>query len=241
MPFTFEGRAVLVSGSNRGIGKAYVDALLAVGAARIYAGAREPAAVETMDRRVVPVALDVTDPGSIAAAAARCGDVTALVNNAGVNFNTKLLGTDNPEAARLEIETNYLGTLAMCRSFVPLIEANGGGAVVNMCSVLARASLPVMGSLCASKAATYSMTLGLRAELASRGIAVFAVMPGAVDTDQSRDFPPPKSAPADIVAEVLAAMARGTPDIYPGDMARGLVEGLRANREAVLQEMAGYV
>jgi peptide/nickel transport system ATP-binding protein len=235
-----KGQTVLVTGTSRGIGKVFVEALLAAGAAKVYAATRNGEGSHG-DDRVVPVKLDVTSAADIAAAVQTCADTTVLINNAGVNFNTKLLETDQPDAAAAEITTNYLGTLNMCRAFAPVIEGNGGGAIVNMASILARVNLPLMGSLCASKAAVYSMTQGIRAELAAKGIAVFAVLPGAVDTDMTKDFPPPKAAPADIVAEVLAGMKAGEADIYPGDMARGVSGGLAADRPAVIAEMAGYV
>lgn len=235
-----KGQTVLVTGTSRGIGKVFVDALLAAGAAKVYAASRNGDGAHD-DGRVVPVKLDVTNAADIAAAAGTCADTTVLINNAGINFNSKLLDTDQTDAAAAEMTTNYFGTLNMCRAFAPVIEGNGGGAIVNMASILARVNLPLMGSLCASKAAVYSMTQGIRAELASRGVAVFAVLPGAVDTDMTKDFPPPKAAPADIVAEVLAGMKAGEADIYPGDMAKGVSGGLAADRPAVIAEMAGYV
>lgn len=235
-----KGQTVLVTGTSRGIGKVFVEALLAAGAAKVYAATRNGDGAHA-DDRVVPVKLDVTSAADIAAAAGTCADTTVLINNAGINFNSRLLGTDQADAAAAEMTTNYLGTLNMCRAFAPVIEGNGGGAIVNMASILARVNLPLMGSLCASKAAVYSMTQGIRAELAARGVAVFAVLPGAVDTDMTRDFPPPKAAPADIVAEVLAGMKAGEADIYPGDMAKGVSGGLAADRPAVIAEMAGYV
>ncbi len=236
-----KGQTVLVTGTSRGIGKVFVEALLAAGAAKVYAATRNVDGAHDEDDRVVAVKLDVTSAADIAAAAGTCADTTVLINNAGINFNTRLLDTDQTDAAAAEMTTNYLGTLNMCRAFAPVIEGNGGGAIVNMASILARVNLPLMGSLCASKAAVYSMTQGIRAELASRGVAVFAVLPGAVDTDMTKDFPPPKAAPADIVAEVLAGMKAGEADIYPGDMAKGVSGGLPADRPAVIAEMAGYV
>lgn len=240
MMVDIKGQTVLVTGTNRGIGQVFVDRLLAAGAAKVYAATRNGSGGHA-DDRVVPVRLDITSATDIASAAASCADVTVLINNAGINHNSKLLATDQPEAAGAEMTTNYLGTLNMCRAFAPVITGNGGGAIVNMASILARVNLPLMGSLCASKAAVYSMTQGIRAELAGQGVAVFAVLPGAVDTDMTRDFPPPKAAPADIVAEVLAGMQAGEADIYPGDMAKGVSGGLAADRPGVIAEMAGYV
>ena len=152
------GKVVLVTGANRGVGRAFVEALAARGAAKIYAGARDPGRLADLAARfkgkVEPVQLDITSAA--------------------------------------EIETNYLGPLAMCRAFAPVLKANGGGAIVNMLSIAARVNLPMYGSLSASKAAALSMTQGVRAELAAQGTLVVAVMPGAIDTEMEPNFPPPK-------------------------------------------------
>ena len=235
-----EGAVAFVTGANRGIGAAFIEALKAKGAAKIYAAARDPASLEGIEG-IEAIGLDITDHQAVAAAAARCGDVTLLINNAGVNFNTPVLGAPDLGNARAEMETNYFGTLAMCRAFAPVLKANGGGSIVNILSVLARVSLPLMGSLCASKAAALSMTQSIRAELAAQGTGVFAIMPGAVDTRMTANFPPPKMAPADVVAAALAAVEAGTEDIYPGDMASGVAQGLAADPKAVEKEFATYL
>ena len=140
----------LVTGAGRGLGRAYVQELAERGAVTIYAGARDPSQVTGPG---IPVPLDVTDPDQVAAAARRCADVTLLVNNAGVMMLSPLIGAATMDGARLEIETNYLGTLAMCRAFAPILAGNGGGAIVNMLSVVSCFTNPVNGSYCASKAA----------------------------------------------------------------------------------------
>ena len=163
-PVSVEGAVAFVSGTSRGIGPEIVRALLAAGAAKVYCATRTPDAAASLiaeaGDRLVPVTLDITDPQSVAAAARTAPDTTLLVNNAGVNFNTPLLAIDSLNNARAEIETNYFGTLAMCRAFAPLLQAKGGGAIVNLLSILARGNLPMMGSLAASKAAELSMTQG---------------------------------------------------------------------------------
>jgi NAD(P)-dependent dehydrogenase (short-subunit alcohol dehydrogenase family) len=234
----------LVTGANRGIGEQFVKALRAAGAKRIYAGARDAAAlrVDAADRdAIVPLAIDVTRAADIAAAAARCRDVTLLVNNAGVNFNTPLVGIASLANARAEIETNYFGTLAMCRAFAPILKANGGGTIVNMLSILARVNLPLMGSLCASKAASFSMTQGVRAELKAQGTRVIGVMPGAVETRMTEILPPPKMNPADVARAALAAVEAGTEDVYPGDMAQGVAAGLAQDAKAVELQFSAYL
>jgi len=239
------GQTVFVSGANRGIGRVFVQQFVAAGAKKVYAAARDPAKVADLvaagGGKVVAVKLDTTDDAAVAAAAKAAGDVTLLVNNAGVNFNTPLIGIASLGNAKAEIATNYFGTLAMCRAFAPVLKANGGGAIVNMLSILARVNLPLMGSLCASKAAELSMTQGVRAELAGQGTAVIAVMPGAVDTDMTRDLPPPKAVPLDIVREVLAGIEAGAEEIYPGDMAKGVSGGLGADPKGVEKDFAKYL
>jgi NAD(P)-dependent dehydrogenase (short-subunit alcohol dehydrogenase family) len=234
----------LVTGANRGIGEQFVKALRAAGARRIYAGARDAGAlrVDAADRdAIVPLAIDVTREADIAAAAARCRDVTLLVNNAGVNFNTPLVGIASLANARAEIDTNYFGTLAMCRAFAPILKANGGGTIVNMLSILARVNLPLMGSLCASKAAALSMTQGVRAELKAQGTKVIGVMPGAVETRMTEMLPPPKMSPADVAKAALAAVEAGTEDVYPGEMAQGVSAGLAHDAKAVETQFSAYL
>jgi len=221
-----------------------VKALVAAGAGRVYAGARDPGSLHiaaSAGGHVVPIGIDITRPGDVAAAAARCRDVTLLVNNAGVNFNTPLVGIAALDNARAEIETNYFGTLAMCRAFAPVLKANGGGTIVNMLSILARVNLPLMGSLCASKAAALSMTQGVRAELKAQGTKVIGVMPGAVETRMTEMLPPPKMNPADVAKAALAAVEQGIEDVYPGDMAQGVAAGLAQDAKAVEVQFAAYL
>ncbi len=123
----------------------------------------------------------------------------------------------------------------------PVLKANGGGGMINMLSILSRVNLPLMGSLCASKAAGLSLVQGLRAELAAQNTSVLAVMPGAVDTDMSKDFPPPKMPPQDVVTAALDALENGDEEIYPGDMAGGVSQGLVADPKAVEKEFARYL
>ena len=235
-----QGCVALVTGANRGVGAAYVEALKKRGARKVYAAARDPNTL-TVGDGVEAIRIDTTNDADIAAAAAACGDVTLLINNAGVNFNSALLASPDLADAREEMNVNYFGTLAMCRAFAPALKANGGGAIVNMLSILARVNLPMMGSLCASKAAALSLTQGVRAELAAHGTLVVGVLPGAIDTRMTKDFPPPKEDPADVVAAVLDAVEAGQKDVYPGGMAQGVAQGLANDPDAVEKEFAGYL
>src|SRR5687767_9095986 len=144
-----EGTVALVTGANRGLGRAVVEKLLAAGARRVYAAMRRPAALPGLPD-AIPVALDVPDPASVAVAARRYGDVDLLVNNAGISAGATLLGPDRAAAER-EMDVNYFGTLRMIRAFAPVLAANGGGAIVNVLSILARVNLPPVGSYSASK------------------------------------------------------------------------------------------
>ncbi|WP_369389332.1 SDR family NAD(P)-dependent oxidoreductase [Streptomyces sp. CG1] len=154
------GATVLVTGANRGLGRVMARMLVERGARRVYGGARDPRSV--VEPGVVPVHLDVTDPGQVAAAAETCSDVTLLVNNAGVLANSPLLAAPGTDAARAEMEVNYFGTLAMCRAFAPLLVAHAPGALVNVLSIGSWFTNPAMGSYSASKAAAWAMTNGIR-------------------------------------------------------------------------------
>ncbi|KPK28915.1 MAG: short-chain dehydrogenase, partial [Betaproteobacteria bacterium SG8_40] len=167
--------------------------------------------------------------------------VDLLINNAGINRKKGLIASAVLDDARDEMETNYFGTLSMCRAFAPVLKRNGGGAIVNMLSIIARVSLPAYGSLCASKAAGLLMTQGVRAELAKQRTRVVAVMPGAVDTDMERDFEGPKEDPADVASASLQSLEEGAEEVYPGGMAQSVSQGLAKDPKAVEKEFAAYL
>jgi len=236
-----EGATALVTGANRGIGKAIVEELQRNGVKKIYAAARNPGSISISGDNIEAVTLDITDHDAIAALANKLTDVDLLINNAGINRMSALAASEDMQGARDEMEVNYFGTLAMCRAFAPVLKQNGGGAMVNLLSILARVNLPLMGSLCASKAAGLSMVQGLRAELAAQQTAVVAVMPGAVDTDMSKDFPPPKMPASEVAKAIVEGLEQGLEEIYPGEMASGLSQGLSADPKAVEKELAAYL
>lgn len=235
------GCVALVTGANRGIGKALVEALLARRAAKIYATTRDGASPFPGNAAVVPLALDTTRQDQVAAAAQAAADVTLLVNNAGVNFNTPLLKIAATDNARAEMEVNYFGNLAMCRAFAPVLARNGGGTIVNMLSILAHVNLPLMGSLCASKAAALSLTQGVRAELAAQATRVIGVLPGAVRTRMTEGVEVPKMEPHEVASAVIAAIEGDAEEIHPGEMATGVKAGLAADPKAVEKQFAGYL
>lgn len=219
---------VLVTGANRGLGKALVEASLAAGARKVYAAARDPKQLEAVVRqapdRVVALALDITDDGSLQAAAAQAVDITVLVNNAGVLASYNLL-TSSTEDITQEFTTNVFGTLAATKAFLPALEragAKGQAALVNILSVASLANLPSLGAYSASKAASFSLTQALRGDLAKRNISVHAVLAGSMDTDMVRTIEAPKSRPEDVAKAVIEGVEQGLEDIVPDVMARDL-------------------
>ncbi len=226
------GCIALVTGANRGIGKVLVEGLLAAGAAKVYAAARQPQAIAT--EGAVPIKLDITQAADVAEAAARCADVTLVVNNAGVGRLSTLMSAPDLVEARLAMDTNYFGTLAMCRAFAPVLKANGGGALVNVLSVASWYAPAAIGAYAASKAAAGSMTRSIRVELRAQGTLVMAVHPGPTETDMGRQLKVPMVTPASTVAAILAALEAGTEDVMPDPRSAQICAGF-LRESAVLQ------
>jgi NAD(P)-dependent dehydrogenase (short-subunit alcohol dehydrogenase family) len=211
-----EGSVALVTGASRGLGAAYTRALLNRGATKVYAAVRRPEAVT--DPRLTPVRLDLTDQASIGAAARRAPDVTLLINNAGISTHTSILGEER--ALREELEVNYLGPVAVSRDFAPVLAANGGGAMVNVLSVLSWLSLPGSGGYSSAKAAMWAATNSLRLTLAEQKTLVVAVHVGYMDTDMAAAVTGPKT-PPDVVAQAtLDAVEAGQPEVLADDISR---------------------
>jgi NAD(P)-dependent dehydrogenase (short-subunit alcohol dehydrogenase family) len=210
-----------VTGANRGIGRALVKSLVARGVKKLYAAARDPKSLDALVKAhpaIIPVQLDTTDARSIAAAAARATDISVLINNAGVLSSGSLL--DSPmEAIQRDLDTNYLGTLAVTRVFAPTLVAQQG-ALVNLLTVVSLASMPGVGGYAASKAAAFSMTQGLRAELGKKGVRVFGVFPGPIDTDMAKEITLPKTSPEQTAEAIVAGLVAGTLDIFPDPMSQ---------------------
>ena len=237
-----DGAVVLITGAGGAIGQASTKAFIEAGAAKVYAATRvDGAEVGLAHERVVPMHLDVTDQASIDAAAAQCTDVTVLVNNAGVNHNAPVVGAGDDEWARHEMEVNYLGNLAVSRAFTPILGANGGGAMVNVLSILSRINHPGMATYCASKAALHSVTQAFRAQLRGQGTFVCAFMPGAVDTRLTAHLPIPKMTTEETAAAMIDAIRNDVEDAYPGDMAGGVSAGLAADHKAVEAQFAEFI
>jgi NAD(P)-dependent dehydrogenase (short-subunit alcohol dehydrogenase family) len=216
-----ENSVAFVTGANRGIGRAFVDALLERGAKRIYAAARDTHSLSQLtqiDARISPIELDIRNADAVTAAASRAPDVSLLINNAG----TLSLGTPavvSMRAVRDDMETNYFGTLNVIHAFAPVLEQNHG-SIVNMLTLVALASMPALSAYNASKAAALSLTQSIRADFGKRGIAVHGVFPGAVDTDMIRAFEMVKTPAIDVARATLDGVEMGEEDIFPDPMAR---------------------
>jgi NAD(P)-dependent dehydrogenase (short-subunit alcohol dehydrogenase family) len=227
----------LVTGANRGIGAAFVSGLLAAGAKRVYAAARDPqtlAGLAQSDARVVPIALDISDDTSVQEAAARLGNVDLVVNTAGVLLGGRLIAAADLSAARQEMEVNYFGLLRMSRAFAPILAANGGGTLINVLSILSRVASPAGGGYSASKAAALSLTQAVRAELQAQGTRVIGVLPGFVDTAMAEGITAPKIQPSEVVRATLdALLTDDEDDVYPGEQASQVAAMLLQDPKAV--------
>jgi NAD(P)-dependent dehydrogenase (short-subunit alcohol dehydrogenase family) len=234
-----------VTGANRGIGKAYVEALVQADVRRIYVAARS---IETLNDivaiapdRIVAIALDVTDSDQVNAAAQSAQDVTLLINNAGVLGSGGLFAPNSVETAQWEMNTNYFGTLSMVRAFAPILKSNDGGAIINMMSVVAVANAPVFSSYSASKAALHSLTQGIRAELVQQGTQVIGVYPGPVDTAMAEGVPMDKIAPIEVAKAALQAIEQGVDDVYPDPVSQNVFAELSAPLKAVENQFASWL
>jgi NAD(P)-dependent dehydrogenase (short-subunit alcohol dehydrogenase family) len=226
MSFVTTGTVAFVTGANRGIGRALVEALLARGAAKVYAAARQPDALASLvvagRGRVVPVQLDVTRPDQVRAAAAQAPDVALVINNAGVLAKLGAAFTDAGwlDAGRQEYEVNVLGALAVTQAFAPILARNGGGTVANISSVAGLVAFDILTSYSASKAALHSVTQATRASLKGQGTYVAGIYPGPVDTDMAKGIDLEKATPAQAAAAILDGLEAGDEEIFPDPLSR---------------------
>lgn len=230
------GCDVLVTGANRGIGRALVAEALRRGAGRVYAGTRT--AFEPSDARVVPVVLDVTDEHQIERAAARVERLDLLVNNAGIARYDDLTDAD---VLHQHLAVNLFGTFAVTKAFLPQLVASSG-SIVNNVSMMALAPFPVTPSYAVSKAAAFNLTQSLRLRLASRGVTVHAALTGPTDTDMTRGFAIPKASAESVARAILDGVERGEEDIFPDPMSALLAAGWRAGDvKALEQQYAAFL
>jgi NAD(P)-dependent dehydrogenase (short-subunit alcohol dehydrogenase family) len=222
-----------VTGANRGLGLAFVEALLARGARKVYAGVRHPGDSELPG--VVPVKMDVTDPESVAAAVAQCSDTTLLINNAGI---ARVMGsTLDPaliDTAREVFETNFYGLIRTTQAFAPLLSAHGGGAIVNVLSDASWFSRPMLAAYSASKSAAWSFTNALRVEWREQGIQVLGLHVGFMDTSMTHGFDMKKTSPQSVAAATLEALEQGREEVLAD-------EGTQAMKQRLSSERADYL
>lgn len=234
----------LVTGANRGIGRALVEALLARGASKVYAAARNLESVADLvsahGNRVVPLKLDVTEPAQVAEAARQAFDATLIINNAGAAANPGLFSEDLA-GARREFEVNYWGVLHVVRAFAPSLKTHGGGTIVNLSSVAGLTSFPMFPTYSDSKAAVHSLTVGARHLLTADGIRLIGVYPGPVDTDMAREVELPKATPADVANRILDGVENGSDEVFPDDMARSYAAPYEAGHKILERQVASML
>jgi NAD(P)-dependent dehydrogenase (short-subunit alcohol dehydrogenase family) len=228
------GKTALVTGANRGLGR-HLAAQLRDRGATVYAAARHPATVDLPG--VTPIALDITDPASVAAAAAAISGVSILVNNAGTSTGSSLL-TGDPADIRLELDTHFFGTLAVIRAFAPQLAAQESSAVLNILSALSWVTFPNTGAYCAAKSAEWSLTNALRLELAPQGTRVSALHVGYMDTDMTKGIDAPKSDPAIIAKLAIDGIAAGDAEIIADEVSRQVQAGLSSGVAALYPQVA---
>ncbi|MGA7417585.1 MAG: SDR family oxidoreductase [Acidimicrobiales bacterium] len=216
----------------------YARELVNQGTAKVFGAARNPAMV--IESGVTPIALDITDPGHVALVAEQCADVNLLVNNAVVMEASTFINAPSLDAARLEMETNYFGTLSMCRAFAPVLAANGGGAVVNMLSVTSFYTNPLDASYGASKAAAWSLTNGIRIELAHQGTLVVAVHASFIDTDMAAGTDAPKISPESVAKQAFDAVEAGQIEVLADERSRFVKASLSRDHELIYPPVQAF-
>ena len=230
------GKTVLVTGANRGIGRALVTEALSSGAKRVYAGTRRPLAHP--DPRVTPIALDVTSAAQIQAAAEHVDSLDMLINNAGIALYDDLSDRD---ALERHLAVNLFGTYDVTRAFLPQL-TRSKGAIINNVSLMALAPLPLTPAYAISKAAAFNMTQSLRALLAGRGVRVHAVLTGPTDTDMTRGFDIPKASPESVARAIFGAVDDGAEDIFPDPTSASVADSWRnGTAKALERQNAAFV
>ena len=237
-----EGAVALVTGANRGIGRALTEALLTRGVSKVYATARNPEALRALgDERLVPLELDVTDADQIRAVGEAAADVELVFNNAGVALAAGIAGAAVLGHARREMEVNYFGPLQLLQRLAPSLARNGGGAVVNIGSAAGLTNIPFLPTYSASKAALHSLTQAARILLGAQGTSVFGVYAGPVDTDMVRELALPKTAPRDVAFAILDGIEAGQEDIFPDPFAVDFGRQFGSSPKASERQVAAMV
>ena len=232
-----ENAVVLVTGANRGIGLAFARELLARGARKVYAGARDPATI-TPQAGLQALRLDVNNPTDVAAAAALASDVTLVINNAGIAQPGGFLAADSEEVTRRLFETNFFAMLRVSKAFAPVLQANGGGALLNVLSVASWVNGGELAAYSASKSAAWSLTNALRYELAAQKTQVLGLHMGYVDTDLTRGFDVPKTSPEQIVRRALDGLEAGADEVLADEITQHVKQSMTADRPGYLPPQA---
>ncbi len=231
-----DNTTVLITGANRGIGLAFARELLARGARKVYACARDPSTITLPG--VEAIRLNVTKPDEVAAAVARAGDVTLVINNAGVGHFGGFLAADSDEVARRQFETNFFGMLRMSKAFAPVLAANGGGALLNVLSIVSWINSGQLAAYAASKSAAWSLTNALRHELAAQKTQVLALHMAFVDTDLTRGIDGPKTSAEEIVKRALDGLEAGLDEVLADERTRFVKQGLTAPTPSYMPQAA---
>ncbi len=242
-----EKKTVLITGANRGIGKAYAEEFLKNGAKKVYLGVRDLTSVEEFVAQapdiLIPIQLDVTNTADIEAAANTADDVEILINNAGILFMDSTNDNDAAENARKQFEVNYIGPLLITQAFAPVLKKNGGGVLITVSSIAGHVTFPGLASYCVSKYAAQSLILSHRLDLKEQGTHVIGVYPGPIETDMTKDIHLDKFSPSIVTQATIEAIKNGEEDIFPDAMSQELYATLRkdpktveANMLAMLQE-----
>ena len=238
-PQRIKGTVALVTGANRGIGRALVEALLARGVKKVYATARDPETLPALhDGRIVSLRLDVTNADQTSAITAAAPDVAIVFNNAGVAHPGGIVDSMLVGNARHEMEVNYFGPLHLLQRLAPTLAQNGGGAVVNIGSTAGLTSVPFIPTYSASKAALHSLTQAARVLLGKQGTSVFGVYPGPVDTDMTRGFTMPKTSPRDVAIAILDGVEAGREEIFPDPFSMDFGQKFESSPKGSEQQMA---
>ncbi|PWW10888.1 SDR family oxidoreductase [Mangrovibacter plantisponsor] len=223
---------VFVTGANRGLGEVFAREALVRGAKKVYAAARNPQVINIAG--VTAVELDVTDPATITRAVAQAGDITLLINNAGIAQTGSLLDASAEQHIRQQMETNLFGPLRLAQAFAPVLAQPGGGAIINVLSVASWISSAMLPTYSVSKSAAWSLTNGLRLALAEQGTQVLGLHAGFIDTGMTKDFDVPKTSPLDIVTATYNALEAGLSEILGDDITRQVHQGLTAGQPVYL-------
>lgn len=230
-----QNSVAFVTGANRGLGKAYVEALLAAGAAKVYAGVRDVANIT--DKRLTPIKLDVTSPRDIAAAVELCDDVNILINNAGILLSSPILADGSESAMRREMEVNVYGLLGMSRAFAPILSRNGGGTIVNMLSVASWFLSPFIATYSVSKHAALAVSDALRIELKGQNTHVVGVYAGFIDTDMAAQIDRPKVLPRQVAERTLDGIRTSNDHVFADTRSEEIWQSLRTDPAKLAAQM----